>query len=121
VLFSTLAWHGHDSRASAQQAYEAGMSRLLPLRRPEFFVGANWPLQLDIALTQLDRLQPAGKEMLIEAMVRTVTHDHTLTIEEAELLRAICAALHCPLPPLIAGPSSDDRTVETRPTAEASP
>jgi hypothetical protein len=24
-----------------------------------------------------------------------------MTLEEAELLRAICAALHCPLPPLL--------------------
>jgi hypothetical protein len=32
-----------------------------------------------------------------------VTHDGKLSIEEAELLRTVCAVLHCPLPPLFAG------------------
>ena len=42
------------------------------------------------------------KEQLVEAMVATVTHDQQLTIGEAELLRAVCASVHCPLPPLVA-------------------
>jgi hypothetical protein len=35
-------------------------------------------------------------------MLKTVTHDRKLTIGEAELFRAVCATLHCPLPPLVA-------------------
>jgi hypothetical protein len=38
--------------------------------------------------------------MLVKAMVRAVSHDLRMTVAESELLRAICAALHCPLPPL---------------------
>ena len=34
-------------------------------------------------------------------MVGTVSHDQQLTLGEAELVRAICATLHCPLPPLV--------------------
>jgi len=30
--------------------------------------------------------------------VATVTHDQQVTVAEAEALRAICAALHVPLP-----------------------
>jgi hypothetical protein len=35
-------------------------------------------------------------------MVAPVTLDQQLTIGEAELLRAVCASVHCPLPPLVA-------------------
>jgi hypothetical protein len=30
-----------------------------------------------------------------------VNYDGRVTIGEAELVRAICAALHCPLPPML--------------------
>jgi hypothetical protein len=43
---------------------------------------------------------PAGKELLVQALVRTISHDLRMTVAESELLRAICAAVHCPLPPL---------------------
>ena len=42
------------------------------------------------------------RTMLIAALVRTVSEDGRLSVEEGELLRAICASLHCPLPPLLA-------------------
>jgi Zn-dependent protease with chaperone function len=106
VLFSVLAQHGHQSEDRARRAYEAGMHVLLPRERPAYAVPANWPQQLDVALTHLDRMVPAGKEQLIEALVRTVAHDQQLTIAEAELLRAVCAAVHCPLPPLVAEKSA---------------
>jgi hypothetical protein len=64
----------------------------------------HWPPRLDQALTRLDALQPAAKEMLVKSMVRTVSHDLRMTVAESELLRAICAALHCPLPPLYSVP-----------------
>ena len=32
------------------------------------------------------------------ALVATLTHDQQVTVAEAEALRAICAALHVPLP-----------------------
>jgi hypothetical protein len=39
--------------------------------------------------------------MLVEGLVRTIAHDELLSPTEAELLRAICAVLECPLPPVI--------------------
>ena len=60
----------------------------------------HWAPQLDHALSRLDSLQPAAKEMLVKALVRTVSHDLRMTVAESELLRAICAVLHCPLPAL---------------------
>ncbi len=102
LLFSVLAMHGSEDEKEARRAYEIGMETLLPGIRPPFMRPGHWPPQLDKALTHLDRLQPAAKEMLVEALVRTISHDLRMTVPESELLRAICAALHCPLPPLYA-------------------
>jgi Zn-dependent protease with chaperone function len=102
TVFAVLAQHGHAADASARRAYEAGLQSVLPRERPGYSVPANWPATLDVALSRLDRLAPAGKEVLIEGLTKTITHDQRLIVEEAELLRAICATLHCPLPPLVA-------------------
>lgn len=102
VVFSVLARHGHDDEAAARRAYEAGMHHLLPRDRPAFAVPVGWQQSLDEALGRLDDLQPAAKEQLVEALVKTTANDLRLTVAEAELLRTVCAALHCPLPPLLA-------------------
>jgi hypothetical protein len=103
VVFSVVAEQGSDDALTVRQAYELGMSHLLPLERPEYSAIADWVGALDSALARLDRLAPAGKEALVEALVKAIAHDDQLTTTESELLRAICATLHCPLPPL--GPS----------------
>ncbi len=100
TLFSVLALSGSEDEAEARRAYEIGMAQLLPVRRPPFQRLANWPRRLDLALNRIDRLVPAGKELLVQALVRTISHDLRMTVAEAELLRAVCAAVHCPLPPL---------------------
>ncbi len=102
VLFSVLARHGHADETGARRAYEAGMHHLFPRERPAYSVAGSWTAALDVALSRLDQLPPIAKEQLVEAMVATVTHDQQLTMGEAELLRAVCASVHCPLPPLVA-------------------
>lgn len=102
VLFSVLARHGHGDDTSARRAYEAGMHHLFPRERPAYGITGAWAAALDVALSRLDQLAPIVKEQLVEAMVETVTHDQQLTLGEAELLRAVCASVHCPLPPLVA-------------------
>ena len=102
VLFSVLAQHGHTDIESARRAYEVGVHHLLPRQRPSFESVQQWAPPLDLALSRLDQLAPIMKEQLVEALVKTVTHDQRLTLGEAELLRAVCATLHCPLPPLVA-------------------
>ena len=102
VLFSVLAQHGHSDETSARRAYEAGMHHLFPRERPAYGIAGPWAGALDVALSRLDQLAPIAKEQLVEAMVATVTHDQQLTMGEAELLRAVCASVHCPLPPLVA-------------------
>jgi len=55
----------------------------------------------DQSLDRLCRLRIAGKQLLIEGLVRTIAHDGMLSPPEAELLRAICVVLECPLPPVL--------------------
>jgi Zn-dependent protease with chaperone function len=103
AVFSTLAAHGTSEESLARRAFEMGMHHVLPRHRPPYGPVPGWPGALDRALRCLDRLLPAAKEQLVEALVKTIGHDQRLTIEEAELLRTICAAIHCPLPPLVSG------------------
>ncbi len=56
---------------------------------------------LDASLETLLALNGKGKKMLLEAVTATVMWDRSLTVSEAELIRAICASLACPLPPIV--------------------
>ncbi|MCC5794859.1 MAG: M48 family metallopeptidase [Chromatiales bacterium] len=100
VLFAVLAHHGNPDPAAARRSYEMGLSRLLPRERPAYAPPADWAPTLDVALARLDRLSAPARELLLDALVQTIQHDGQLTLAEAELLRAVCAVLHCPLPPL---------------------
>jgi Zn-dependent protease with chaperone function len=101
VLFCVLAAQGTGDRALAARAYEAGISVVLPEHRPAFGEVADWPGELRDALARLVHLRPFAKKVLIEGLVRCIAHDRTLAVAEAELLRTVCAVLHCPLPPIL--------------------
>ena len=102
-LLSIVAGFGQDDEASAQRAFLAGVQRL-PLRQTLVYQSTSpdaWTSELDLALRNLDELEPPAKALLLEALGATIAADGKTTLEEAELLRAVCAALHCPLPPLL--------------------
>lgn len=100
VLFAVVAHFGHADGKQARAAYTEGLRSLAALDWMPYQVPANWTAALDAALRRLDRLEPTVKPAVIEALVRTVWHDGQVMLREAELLRAVCAQLHCPLPPL---------------------
>ncbi|MFN0315701.1 MAG: M48 family metallopeptidase [Burkholderiales bacterium] len=52
------------------------------------------------AVEELRRLAPLAKAMMIRGLFATATHDGSIRIVEAELLRLMGAVLDCPLPPL---------------------
>lgn len=54
---------------------------------------------LDSALAQLRELKPLQKPQLLKEMLQCVRADGAITVEEGELLRAMGAALDCPVPP----------------------
>lgn len=104
ALFAVVAFHGHADAVEARRAYERGLATLLPRERPEYAAPdvRDWASRLAAAIDRLDRLAPAAKEPVVEALALTIAHDGMVTAHEAELLRAACALLHCPLPPLLA-------------------
>jgi Zn-dependent protease with chaperone function len=101
VLFCVLASQGASHRPLANPSYEAGISTVLPKNRPEYREVHEWPGALRDALARLVHLKPVAKKILIEGMVRCIGHDGRMTVEEGELLRTVCATLHCPLPPIL--------------------
>jgi hypothetical protein len=103
VLFATLATFGNPDARQARMSYEAGMQSVMPMHRPPYLAIEDWPRRLSESLKRLEKLQPFAKKAVIEGLVKTIAHDDALSIEEAELLRTVCAALHCPLPPLLPG------------------
>jgi Zn-dependent protease with chaperone function len=101
VLFASLAQLGAQNEHDARIAYEAGMTVVLPMRSPEYTPLSNWARQLSAALPRLEQLEPLAKKRLIDGLVKTITTDDVMTAAESELLRTVCALLHCPLPPLL--------------------
>lgn len=61
--------------------------------------------ELDRALPQLAELTPQLKRQLMTACADFISADHEITVEEAELFRAIADTLDCPVPPLLPGQS----------------
>lgn len=104
ILFSVVARLGNtkDDQA-ARDAYRAGMLALLPnsIEWPAYKAPQKWVRQMDTALDTLDRLPVIAKEELVKALTATISHDGRVTVGEAEMLRAVCAIVHCPLPPFI--------------------
>jgi hypothetical protein len=116
VVFAALAVFGHPSAARARAAWLAGLSRLDPALAGAAPPGAEvaaaampvrpgtpgWQAQVDDALEVLLPLHPLQRRRIVDALGVTALHDGRLSVAESELLRAVCAALDCPLPPLYA-------------------
>ncbi len=104
TLFSVLARLGHkQGDEAARDAYQVGMLALLPnsIDWPDYNPPEKWVQKMDAALDKLDGLPAVAKEELVKALTITISHDARVTVSEAELLRAVCAILHCPLPPFV--------------------
>ena len=99
VVLSTLAYVGQQDPAEVERAFRCGAEKLLAqaaiLPRPQCTLKA-----LDAALAELGQAVPAVKRDVITAVAACIAADGQVTIAESELLRAIAAALACPLPPI---------------------
>ncbi len=100
TLLAVVAQAGHGHAADASRAYIAGLSRVFPRLNAPYAPPPDLQRALDEVWPQLDALQPLGKELLIEGVVAAISHDGRVSIAESELLRTVCASLHCPLPPM---------------------
>jgi len=101
TLLTVVAQTGHADAESARRAYIAGTQRIMPRDPLPYVPRVAGVLSLDDAWMPLDELEPLGKELLVEAITAAISHDGRIDIAEAELLRAICGVLHCPLPPML--------------------
>ena len=59
--------------------------------------------QLDAALDELAQVAPKQRARLVDACAACICADAAVTVDEGELLRAICDMLDCPMPPLLPG------------------
>ncbi len=100
-LLAVLAQTGHDDAGGAQRAFNASMAMVLPGAHVPYAAPAQGVQALDAVWPELDRLDPAGKAALIEGLTAAIGHDGRIGVAEAELLRTVCAVLHCPLPPML--------------------
>jgi len=112
LLFAILAQIGAQDERAARTAYEVGIGTVLPMRRPPFTAVPDWQSKLIAALPKLEQLHPFAKKAVIEGLVKTIANDEMLMDEEAELLRTVCALLHCPLPPMLPLIAGDPQPVE---------
>jgi len=99
LLLSVLAQAGHPGQpVQAQQAYDAGLQRVVAGPGMVYQVPADGARALDAVWPALDALEPLAKELVVESLVAVVTLDGRIRVAEAELLRTVCGVLHCPLP-----------------------
>ncbi|MDV6013208.1 M48 family metallopeptidase [Haloechinothrix sp. LS1_15] len=108
MLLAVLARAGQGDERAAQAAYHAGMARLLPNSQLPYQLPQQGLMELDSCWPALDGLGSREKQHVVAGMVDVISHDGVVTVEQAELLRTVCALLHCPLPPLegVRGPGT---------------
>lgn len=103
-LVRIVAEQGNGDPQAVEHAYAAGIAGFgkWAAEQKDFKPAAATVATLDESLETLRNINSAGQQSLLEAVSETITHDGRMTGREAELLRAVCASLDCPLPPILA-------------------
>jgi len=110
TVLALLAWEGQPEPDQAARAFDTGMRG---------YIGGDYTHRLpprekcslaefDAALQTLNHSVPAIKRRIVVACTACILANQQVTVREAELLRAICDMLDCPLPPLVVGKRKDD-------------
>ncbi len=102
-LLRIIADYGHQSDTDREASFQAGAATLGSWAQQQSYVHDRdtTVAVLDHSLDDLLGLNSGGKESLLRAISTTITYDSRIDLAEAELLRAICATLDCPLPPIL--------------------
>jgi len=102
-LIQTIAWHGHISPQVRANAFHAGIAEFGQWAHNLEYIDDTLQTvsMLDRSLQVLEKMNSSGRKNLLQAIGKTVSHDGKVSVVEAELLRAICASLGCPLPPIL--------------------
>lgn len=98
VVLSSIAFAGQSRAEDVQHAFQAGTASLgsMTLLSPPDCTFDSF----DAALGQLAQGIPQVKRAVLSAVVACIAADGKMTLAENELLRAVAAALGCPMPPV---------------------
>ncbi len=103
LLLSLLTYVGHTDKEAGAAAFRAGASAMgladLSPRAP----GDCSMEAFGQALDKLNQVAAPAKRPIIAGALACIASDRKATIQEVELLRAICDTLDCPVPPLLPG------------------
>jgi hypothetical protein len=104
ALLANVAAFGASDAAAARAANSAGLAAIgapAPGTAPSFEPPENERNlgKLDAALRSLAVLRPNDRQRVLRGVQAAIRADRVVAVEEAELFRAIAAALDCPLPP----------------------
>jgi hypothetical protein len=106
LLLSALARVGHTRPVEVTEAFQAGLAYLEIKQKPSLIPATETDLAaVDRVLDELVQVSPPLKRQLIAACTATVARDGRVTMEEAEILRAVSDSLEVPMPPFVAGES----------------
>ena len=102
-LLRVVARYGHVDDAERERAFAAGIASFGKWGQQYVYeTDRKYSVKiLDESLDMLLALNGEGQQMLLKAISEVVLSDHRLSLTEAELIRAICASLNCPLPPIL--------------------
>ena len=103
ILISKLAIEGHDDSAEAEKAFASAMMVIPVAGGTSGSVHmVNKPFHaVGIAISNFAASAPGVKKTILDACAHCILFDRTVTIKEAELLRAIAYALDLPVPPFL--------------------
>ncbi len=101
ALLGGLARFGQAEESGAGRAFAAAMKKLFPGAPAALPAADHCTLKsVDEALARLADLRPALKESVLDACGLCAGADGSVTVAEADLLRAVADSLDCPVPPL---------------------
>ncbi|RUL78141.1 M48 family metallopeptidase [Dyella choica] len=99
LVCAVVATYGANDDAAARRAWLLAINQAFPGAAASWqTLPMEWQIPFDRALDDLDGLMPAAKEIVIQSLLSAIRADGVVTPTEAELLRVICASLHCAVP-----------------------
>ena len=103
LVMSVVAKQSGGSPTEVVETFQAGSVHLPQLADQIQFANTDWDHEpMFAAVTKLSQASPAAKKEFLTALGVMIVHDQHITVEEAELFRAIAESLDCPVPPIMA-------------------
>jgi Zn-dependent protease with chaperone function len=102
-LLRLVAHHGHESDHDGEKAFRTGL-RVFGKWASNAVYESDRSFKASVMDKQLDLLTALngnGRKMLVKAITAVIAHDGEITSSEGDLMRAVCATLEVPLPPIL--------------------